>query len=140
MHQSRADRIIGIFRHAADPHMLAASSKAVESPETMSIEEIQSLRASIMALVLNLEDQMWQHRQGLLDDASVQRTKHAGARMMATPAMRAMWQMMRPGLFPEQVETFEREVINTVPLSHDSDVRKQWLQALATVKSATPPA
>ena len=87
MHQSRADRIIGIFRHAADPHMLAASSKAVESPETMSIEEIQSLRASIMALVLNLEDQMWQHRQGLLDDASVQRTKHAGARMMATPAI-----------------------------------------------------
>jgi len=140
MRQSRADRIIGVFRNAAEPHMLAASAKAAVSPETMSVEEIQSLRAGIMALILNLEDQMWQQKQGLLDDASVQRTKHAGARMMASPAMRAMWQLMRPGLFPEQVETFERETINAVPMTTDSDIRKLWLEALATVKSASPPA
>jgi hypothetical protein len=140
MHQARADRIIGVFRNAAEPHMLAASAKATLSPETMSVEEILSLRAGIMALVLNLEDQLWQHKQGLLDEQSVQRTKHAGARMMASPAMRAMWQMMRPGLFKDQVETFEREIINTVPMTTDSDVRKLWLEALAAVKSAPPPA
>jgi hypothetical protein len=83
---------------------------------------------------------MWQQKQGLLDEASVQRTKHAGARMMASPSMRAMWQMMRPGLFQDQVETFEREIINTVPMTTDSDVRKLWLEALAAVKSAPPPA
>jgi hypothetical protein len=139
MHQARADRIIGVFRNAAEPHMLAASAKATQAPETMSVEEILSLRAGIMALVLNLEDQLWQHKQGLLDEQSVQRTKHAGARMMATPAMRAMWQLMRPGLFPEQVETFEREIVNTAPVTPDADVRQLWLEALADVQRAGRP-
>ena len=139
MHQARADRIIGLFLTQAEPHMVATAAKASHEPETMSVEDIISLRAVIMALVLNFEDQLWQ-QQGLLDERTVQRTKHAGARSMSSPAMRATWQLMRQGLFPEQVETFEREIINAVPMAPDGDVRALWLDMLADVKRARPPA
>ena len=138
MHQARADRIIGIFQNQAEPHMLSAFAKASRAPETMSVEEIMSFRSVIMALVLNLEDQLWQQKQGLLDTVTVQRTKHAGARMMAMPAMRATWLLMRPGLFPEQVETFEREMVHTVSMVPDGDLQQVWLKLLAEVKAATP--
>ena len=114
MHQARADRIIGIFSQQSASAPLI--TKAAVSPETLNGVEIAQLRAAIMILVLNLEDQLWQFKQGRLDQASVDRSRFAASRMMSVPAMRAAWLIQKHLILPAQVEVFEREVRWT-PLS-----------------------
>jgi hypothetical protein len=53
--------------------------------------------------------------------------------------MRALWHITRPGLYPQQVKTFERELINNQPVSASPDLQQSWLAALAEVKGAAQP-
>jgi hypothetical protein len=139
MHQARADRIINVFDQLAQPHMAAAFAKATAAPEALTAQEVVQLRSFIMALVLNIEDHLWQHKAGLLDAETVERSRHAGRIIMMNPAMRALWQVTRPGLYPQQVETFERELIDNQPVGASADLHQLWLKALAEVKGAAQP-
>jgi hypothetical protein len=139
MHQARADRIINVFQQLAQPHMAAAFAKATSAPETLTAQDVTQLRSFVMALVLNIEDHLWQHRAGLLDAETVERSRHTGRIIMMDPAMRALWHITRPGLYPQQVETFERELIRNQPISASPDLQQSWLAALSEVKGAARP-
>ena len=135
MHQARADRIIGIFHHLAEPHMAAAMAKADQAPETMSAEELIQLRSFITVNVLSLEDQLRQQKAGLLDPAAVRRTRHFGKIIFSSPAVRAAWQLLRPGMDPQQVETVEKELIGNQPVRSSVDGHALWLKTLADIKA-----
>ena len=135
MHQARADRIIGIFHHLAEPHMAAAMAKADQAPETMSAEELIQLRSFITVNVLSLEDQLRQQKAGLLDPAAVRRTRHFGKIIFSSPAVRAAWQLLRQGMDPQQVETVEKELIANQPVRSSVDSHALWLKTLADIKA-----
>lgn len=139
MHQARADRIIKIYDQMAQPHMAAVFAKATAAPETLTAPEVAQLRSFFLVVVANTEDQLWQHAAGLLDAETVARSRHSARIFMRTPAMRALWQAMRPGVYPRQAETIEREFIADQPVGASPDLHQLWLKALAEAKGTAQP-
>lgn len=137
MHQARAERVIAFYTRLSDLAPLMA--KVSRAPETLTSEETWQLRSVIMMTILNLEDQLWQRKQGLLDAESVERTRAAARRIMAVPAMRAAWRMQKLVILPAQAEVFEREVIAGQPLAPDIDANAAWQAALAEVRAEVAP-
>ncbi|MBP6011565.1 MAG: hypothetical protein KBA31_04990 [Alphaproteobacteria bacterium] len=137
MHQARADRIIGFYSSISG--MAPIISKATRAAETLVADEVLQLQGVIMKMILNLEDQLWQHKQGLLDGASVERTRAAARRIMSLPAMRAAWLIQRSLILPAQAEVFEREAIAGQPLAPNADTGSVWQVALADVRATGAP-
>jgi hypothetical protein len=70
----------------------------------------------LRAVVLNVVDVAWQHKAGLLDRRTLDNTAAPLRFLFAFQGLRALWQMNRPSFSSEAADTFEKLIIEGVPV------------------------
>ena len=136
MHQARIQRSMHLVLSSSDVHFVGAMERVLTADASTSATDLGQAANLQRAMVLNLEDVVWQHKAGLLDDESLENVLYASRARFASPGMRAFWQMTRDGYGRHQVEMMEKLVIAAVPMREpQADTVATW-RALTAQLSA----
>lgn len=137
MHQARIQRSMDMLMSSSDAHFVDAMGRVMTADASTSATDLGQAAALQRAMVLNLEDVVWQHKAGLLDDESLENVLHASRARFASPGMRAFWQMTRKGYGRHQIEMMEKLVITAVP-THEptADTVVTWRALIAQLTTA----
>lgn len=131
VHQTRVDRTTNTSLTLAQPEMAKLLAKIATPAFDLSADEVFQLLYCLRAQMVAFDDALWQHDAGLLDKIYFETTRLNTARMLANPAMRATWTLLRPQIAPHLVERIERLVIHSTPLARPMDWAAAWKQAHA---------
>jgi hypothetical protein len=133
IHQARTDRVMSVFALMAQPNVVSLSAKVTHRPESISPEELRILHTLMGMTDLNYEEELWQHKMGLLDRETLERTQVASSNFFAVPAVRALWMLVASGLDARHVEEVEKGLIRGRPLSPGIDLHQAWLKMLGDI-------
>jgi hypothetical protein len=129
VHQTRVDRVTNTALAFSQPEMAKLLAKVAAPLTELSAEEVVRLLHCLRTQMVAFDDALWQHDAGLLDKIYFETTRLNTARMLANPAMRATWILLRPQIAPPLADRIERLVIRDMPLARPSDWAAAWKQA-----------
>ncbi|HEY0105781.1 MAG TPA: hypothetical protein VGB91_06820 [Rhizomicrobium sp.] len=120
--------------------MTAKPLAKVAAPDAdLSADDVVRLLHCLRLQMVAFDDALWQHDAGLLDKICFETTRLNTARMLANPAMRATWTLLRPRITPHLVDRIEQLVIHGTPLARPRDWASAWKQAHADVPVGSGP-
>jgi hypothetical protein len=137
MHQARLERVTTVSVEFAKPEIAGVLAKASTPSPDFSATEVVQLFNYMRIQVAALDDAIWQHDAGFLDKASLQTTILTMKRVMANPALRAVWNLvhvqLEPGLRKRILDLLEE-----TPMTQPTDWAAAWKEEYAKlVASAT---
>ena len=133
VHQTRVDRVTNTSLAFSQPEMAKLLAKVAAPDAEPSADEVIQLLYCLRTQMVAFDDALWQHDAGLLDKIYFETTRLNTARMLANPAMRATWTLLRPQIAPHLVDRIERLVIRDMPLAAPLNWASAWKQAHADV-------
>jgi len=137
MHQARIQRSMHLMLSTSDAGFVDAMGRVMTADASTSATDLRQAAALQRAMVLNLEDVVWQHKAGLLDDESLENVLHASRARFAAPGMRAFWKMTCDGYGRHQVDIMEKLVIAAVPMHETTlDSVAMWRALIAQLTAA----
>ena len=133
IHQARTDRVMNVFALMAQPNVVALSAKVTHKPEAITPEELRVLHTMMGMTDVNYQEELWQHKIGLLDRETLERTQVASSDFFALPAVRALWMVVASVLDARHVEEIEKGLIKGRPVSSRVDLHQVWLKVLGEI-------
>jgi hypothetical protein len=133
--QGRATRVVAMNLAATEPSLADALAKVVAGATGMTNTQLTQYGAFCRATFLNGEDSFFQHKDGLLSDASF--ASYTGG-MLATfslPGFRVQWKYQR-GIFASEYVAFMDKLVVEAPKVSLVDRVAQWNADIATEASA----
>jgi len=133
--QGRATRVVAMNLAATEPSLADALAKVVAGATGMTNTQLTQYGAFCRATFLNGEDSFFQHKDGLLSDASF--ASYTGG-MLATfslPGFRVQWKYQR-GIFASEYVAFMDKLVVEAPKVPLVDRVAQWNDDIATEASA----
>ncbi len=113
MHQARAERIINASLTCMQPEISETVMKMVRGEELSPREQMQAYYY-MRTQVAVVEDALWQHEAGFLDQESLDTAVLNLQRVMLLPTCRAAWLMQRPQLPPAVRDRFDEIVADAL--------------------------
>lgn len=135
MHQARVERVTNVSLRFAELDYAKVLAKAASGAADFSAPEVLQLFYAVRIQVLALDDAFWQADAGFLDEPSLQTTILTMKRMMANPALRAAWHLVRPQIATALRERIER-VVEETPQAPPADWVTAWQEAYAKTGGA----
>jgi len=123
--QGRATRVVAMNLAATEPSLADALAKVVAGATGMTNTQLTQYGAFCRATFLNGEDSFFQHKDGLLSDASF--ASYTGG-MLATfslPGFRVQWKYQR-GIFASEYVAFMDKLVVEAPKVPLVDRVAQW--------------
>lgn len=133
--QGRATRVVDMNLAATEPSLAEALAKVVAGATDMTSAQLTQFGVFCRATFLNGEDSFFQHKDGLLSDASF--ASYAGG-MLATFSMlafRVQWKYQR-GIFASEYVAFMDKLVAEAPKVSPVDRLAQWNADIAVEASA----
>jgi hypothetical protein len=127
VHQTRADRNVTVARSMLDADVARLLAKAAAHEASFSAAEIVQLMGLLRVQVMAVDDTIWQRSVGLLDDTAVESAWQSSKALLALPALRATWPLVRPGFAESLATEFEKRAIEGADV-----LQAEWEQAWRT--------
>ena len=134
--QARAGRSIGIVLTGTEPSLADAFIKGAFGDEDISLTQHSQFSAVCRAIIINSEDTFYQHKDGLLDEASFVGFVAGMKGTMRYPGFRAQWKSARRNHGTEFVEFMDKLVAET-PVARRIDILTRWKASVAAEKAMT---
>ena len=126
MHQGRTQRGMDMALRSAEPQMVEAIGRIIRQDRETTPEHFLQASALLRAMVLNLDDVVWQKKAGLLDQQALDNTVSAMRRLFSLTGVRALWQMSRTTYAAETAAAVDALVIADTPLVTGGDPVVVW--------------
>ena len=126
MHQGRTQRGMDMALRSADPQFGAAFGAFIRGDTSVTADQFWQVSALIRAMVLNLDDVVWQEKAGLLDKQSLDNTVAPMRRLFSLPGIRAVWHMVRPTYSAETAALIDKLVVADLPLDTGGNPIEAW--------------
>ena len=136
MHQTRAERIINAALASMQPDISETVSKMVSGAELSSREQLQAYYYMRIQVAV-VEDAMWQHEAGFLDQESLDTAVLNLQRVMLFPNCRTAWLMQRPQLPTAVRDRFDKIVADALK-SNSWDWSADYAAASAQALAMAP--
>jgi hypothetical protein len=138
MHQARVERVTNVSVEFAKPEIAAVLAKAATPSPDFSATEVVQLFQYIRIQIAALDDAIWQHDAGFLDKASLQTTVLTMKRIVANPALRAVWNLVHVQLDPD-VRKRVLELLADTPVTKPTDWAAAWKAEYAAIIAGEAP-
>src|SRR5262245_3961694 len=136
--QARAGRSIGIALTGTEPSLADAFIKGAFGDEDISLTQQSQFSAVCRAIIINSEDTFYQHKDGLLDEASFIGFVAGMKGTMRYPGFRAQWKSVRRNHGTEFVEFMDKLIAET-PVAPRIDILARWGASVAAEKAKASP-
>src|SRR5262249_14453996 len=113
MHQARTERAINAALGSMHNEIADTVTKIVNGNELSPRELLQSYYYMRIQIAV-VEDALWQHDAGFLDQESLDTAILNLRRVMLFPSVRAAWIMLRPQLAPEVRDRLDKLVAESL--------------------------
>lgn len=126
MHQSVVHRTMEVtkFNHSAEH--AAVLSKMLTGVSTVTGQEAMIALGIIRVNVMNLEDALWQQRNGFLADDAVNTAIQASRRLFASLGARIILSMYGNSFSQRQLTLIDELVLKNVPIMVSPDPAARW--------------
>ena len=126
MHQSIVHRTMEVtkFNHSADH--AAVLAKMLTGARVLTAQEAMMALGIIRINVLNLEDALWQQKNGFLADDAVSTTVQASRRLFSSLGARVAFEMYRSSFSQAQQTLLNELVLKDLPLALSADLATTW--------------
>jgi hypothetical protein len=135
MHQARVDRVTAVSVEFAKPEIAAVLAKAAMPSPDFSATEVMQLFYYVRIQAVAVDDAIWQHDAGFLDKASLQTTVLTMKRILANPALHAVWKLVHVQLDPG-VRDRVLALMETTPMTEPTDWAAAWKTQYASLTAA----
>ena len=132
MHQARTERVINAALTSMQTEIADTVTKIVNNDELSPREMLQSYYYMRIQVAV-VEDALWQHDAGFLDQESLDTAVLNLQRVMLFPAVRAAWSMQRPQLAPVVRDRIDKLVAGSLT-AETWDWAGDYKKALAEAK------
>ncbi|MEO8302361.1 MAG: hypothetical protein ABI608_11230 [Rhizomicrobium sp.] len=136
--QGRASRMVEMFFHVADPALAEACAKGNAADETISEIQLQQYQFVCLGLFYHYEDEYFQNKEGLTNDAAFASFVTGATRVMSVPGLRVQWKYLRGDFVPEFAKFLDGLVAKR-PMAEDVDILALWKGAIAAEKAQSRP-
>lgn len=116
MHQGRTQRGMDMALRSAEPAMVAAMAHFLRQDPATTAEHFMQANSFLRAMILNLDDVVWQEKAGLLDRQSLDNTIAPMRFLFSFAGVRAVWQMVRTTYSADTAALVDRLVIGDLPV------------------------
>jgi hypothetical protein len=137
VHQTRADRNVLVARNMVDADVARLFAKAASHEANFSAAEIVQLMGLLRVQVMAVDDTIWQRSVGLLDDTAVEGAWQSSKALLALPALRATWPLVRPGFADSLATEFEKRAIQGVAI-FSPEWEEAWRASYAQILPHNP--
>jgi hypothetical protein len=134
--QGRAGRSIGIVLTGTEPSLADAFVKGAFGDDDISLTQLMQFSAVCRATIINSEDTFYQHKDGLLDEASFVGFVAGMKGTLRYPGFRAQWKNARRNHGTEFIEFMDKLVAET-PVAPRVDVLARWAVSVGAEKAMT---
>ena len=141
MHQARVDRVTNASLAFAQGDVADVLAKAAAHPVELSSGEVMRLFYFVRIQVLAVDDALWQFDAGFLDAPSLETTLLTMRRLMANPALRAVWHLVRPQITPSvraRIDRIAEESTLVAPTDWAIAWRDDYAKLLVAMDAKTP--
>jgi hypothetical protein len=135
MRQGRATRTVGIVLTGTEPSLANAVVKVASGDEDISLTQLGQFEAVCRAIFVNSEGTFYEHKEGLLDEASFAGFVAGMKGSFCNPGFRAQWKSLRKNYGGGFVE-FMDKLLTETPATLHFDILAQWGAAIAAEKAA----
>lgn len=132
LNQGTVDRLANLILTLSQPAFADLLARVRAPDPTFTAQEIMSLRLIQRATLLSLQDTVIQHREGLLDQATLDNGVNAMKETLAWPVARVIWQSTKHSYAPE-LRTFVEGLMAGLPVPTPRDIDAEFKLALAHV-------
>jgi hypothetical protein len=136
--QGRAGRSIGIVLTGTEPSLADAFVKGAFGDDDISLTQLMQFSAVCRATIINSEDTFYQHKDGLLDEATFVGFVAGMKGTFRYPGFRAQWKTVRRNHGNEFVE-FMDKLIAEIPVAPRTDILARWAASVAAEKAKASP-
>jgi hypothetical protein len=136
MHQLRAQRGMDLAMKATDP-LMSAVGRIISLDANVTANDIAQASAFVRALILNLDDTVWQQKAALLGTDAIETSAGTMRQMFALPGLRAIWLMFRSTYGKETIDIVDKLVIDNTPLAAPVDIVAAWRMVAKQLQPAT---
>ena len=130
MNQGFTTRTIEILRFASEKENVGTLVRAFSGQTDFSADELRFLENHLRMVLLNYQDLVLQHAQGLADQVMLDYQLAAVKRVLSFPALRAQWRLVRPTLPARLIVSIEKFIAET-PLAEPIDQLARYRAALS---------
>ncbi len=120
LNQGSIDRTTAMLVTFGHPEYARMFAKAYQHDSTFTAEEIATLILMLRASLVGLQDSLVQHRQGLIDQVTLDNTQVSMRQQLAFPVWRAVWLMTQHTYAPELRQLVD-SLIAEAPVAPASD-------------------
>ena len=132
--QGRADRIVTMCFHGGDPSIADAIAKGYAGAEDITATQLTQYHYLCRGLFYHFEEEFFQHKEGLANDAYYASFLAGTARILCEPGLRVQWRQQRDGFVPEFVAFMDKLLEESRPIAQ-ADALTQWKEAVAAEKA-----
>jgi hypothetical protein len=127
--QGRASRIVDLLSGLADPALSDACARGNAGDPAISQTQLQQYQFICLAIFYHYEDEYFQHKEGLTNDAAFASFVKSATRVMTIPGLRVLWRAQREDFIPEFVKFIDGLV--AAPMAPEIDALAHWKAAVA---------
>ncbi len=133
--QGRAARTVGIVLTGTEPSLADAFVKGASGDEDISLTQLGQFEAVCRAIFVNSEGTFYEHKEGLLDQASFAGFVAGMKGSFCNPGFRAQWKNLRKN-YASGFVAFMDKLLTETPATLRFDILAQWRAAIAAEKAA----
>jgi hypothetical protein len=135
--QGTSTRNIDILMFHAQPELNALTTRVTTGDTEFTAEELNLLNLRLRTTMLTGQDNLVQHKAGLLDRITVENNTAVLRFVLAQPVYRALWFGTRRGYSSEWREHVDK-LLTDLPLARPADPVAAFKADLARVKASEP--
>jgi len=132
MNQGVINRISENLRWSTEPHIVELLTSVEAGKTQFTAEELFKLRFRLRNLLFNSQDVYVQHKNGLLDQITLDNSLIGIRSLLVVPVYRALWKLHRETYAPEWIAYIDK-LIEETPLAKPTDAVAQFNSTLAEV-------
>ena len=125
-----------IIRAFAEPQASALMSRVTAGERDFTAPELYQLSMLLRQSLIGMQDALFQHREGLIDDGTLENTSRVNRSLLAQPVFRTIWQQSRESYAPEVAARADKLVADR-PVSKPADAVALFRANLAKLSAGT---
>jgi len=136
--QARASRNVSTVLTGTEASLADAFVKGASGDEDISLTQVSQFSAVFRAIIINSEDTFYQHKDGMVDEASFTGFVAGMRGTFRYPGFRALWKSARRNHGTEFVEFLDKLVAET-PVAPRTDILARWTASVTAEKAKASP-
>lgn len=121
-----------IIQAFAEPHSAALLSRVTAGERDFTAIELYQLSMLLRQSLIGLQDTLFQHREGLIDDGTLENAFRANRTTLAQPVFRTIWMQSRETFAPEVASRVDK-LISDRPVAKPVDSVARFQANLAKI-------